>query len=211
MVQATDGNFYGTTSAGGAYDDGTVFKITPAGMLTTLHSFDGLDGNSPYGGLVQATDGNFYGTTLQGGANKNNDGTVFKITPGGTETTLHSFDFTDGAGPWGGLVQATNGTFYGATLQGGTSADGTVFSLSVGLGRFVETLPTSGKVGTAVKILATDLRGVTRIKFNGITAVFKVVSKTLISATVPAGATTGFVTVTTSGKTLKSNVKFRVP
>ena len=66
LVQGTDGNFYGTTSEGGANGYGTVFKITPSGTLTTLHSFDVTDGAYPYAGLVQATDGNFYGTTSRG-------------------------------------------------------------------------------------------------------------------------------------------------
>ena len=94
--------------------------------------------------------------------------------------------------------------------MGGTKA-GTAFALSAGLGPFVKTQPTSGRVGALVKILGTDLTDVTCVMFNGTAARYKVVSKTLISAVVPAGATTGFVTVTTSGKTLKSNVKFRVP
>ena len=68
VVLATDGNFYGVTLEGGAGNLGTVFKITPDGELTTLHSFDGSDGAFPYGGLLQATDGNFYGVTLEGGA-----------------------------------------------------------------------------------------------------------------------------------------------
>jgi uncharacterized repeat protein (TIGR03803 family) len=102
LIQGTDGNFYGTTFGGGANNNceggcGTVFEITPEGTLTTLHSFDGPDGDRPSAGLVQATDGNFYGTTFEGGAH--GDGTVFKITPEGTLTTLHSFDRTDGDGP----------------------------------------------------------------------------------------------------------------
>jgi hypothetical protein len=85
-----------------------------------------------------------------------------------------------------------------------------VFAVSAGLGPFVETLLTSGKVGETIKILGTNLPRATGVSFNGTAAVFKVVSKTLISATVPTGATTGFVTVTTPSGTLKSNVKFRV-
>src|ERR1019366_4013422 len=97
LVQATDGNFYGTTFYGGTQGFGTVFKITPSGTLTTLNSFAGYqtDGANPHAGLVQGTDGNFYGTTEDGG--RNYDGTVFKITPAGTLTTLHSFDGSDGA------------------------------------------------------------------------------------------------------------------
>ncbi len=104
VVLGTDGNFYGTTTFGGANGNyGTLFKITPSGELTTLHSFDGTDGANPEAALIQATDRNFYGATLGRGAN--NDGTVFKMAPAGTVTTLHSFDGADGASPFG-LVQA---------------------------------------------------------------------------------------------------------
>lgn len=122
VVQSTDGEFYGTTLAGGANDAGTVFKITSGGKLTTLHSFcsqaNCADGARPYAGLIQARDGNFYGTTFSGGAD-GVSGTVFKITPGGKLTTLHSFDRTDGAFPLAALVQATSGYFYGTTSGGG--------------------------------------------------------------------------------------------
>jgi uncharacterized repeat protein (TIGR03803 family) len=121
LVQGGDGNFYGTTGAGGANNEGTVFKITPAGTLNTLHSFEGTDGCQPTGPLIQATDGNFYGMTVSCGTN--NDGTVFKITPNGVLTTLHDFDATDGANPIGALVQAKDGDFYGATFYGGANSD----------------------------------------------------------------------------------------
>jgi uncharacterized repeat protein (TIGR03803 family) len=128
LLQATDGNFYGTTHSGGAYGYGTVFKITPASALTTLHSFDSTDGADPEAGLVQGTDGSFYGTTYFGGAY--NYGTIFKITPAGTLTTLHSFDYTDGEYPLGGgLVQATDGNFYGTTSEG-ANGYGTVFKIT---------------------------------------------------------------------------------
>ena len=128
LVQATDGNFYGTTYSGAAYGYGTVFKITPASALTTLHSFDSTDGADPEAGLVQGTDGSFYGTTYFGGAY--NYGTIFKITPAGTLTTLHSFDYTDGEYPLGGgLVQATDGNFYGTTSEG-ANGYGTVFKIT---------------------------------------------------------------------------------
>lgn len=114
-MQAANGNFYGTTSSG-ALGYGTVFEITPAGTLTTLHSFDLTDGANPYGELVQGADGNLYGTTVQGGLSY---GTVFEITPKGTLTTLHNFDFTDGAFPYGALVQGPDGNLYGTTYTGG--------------------------------------------------------------------------------------------
>ncbi len=172
VIQATNGDFYGTTSAGGANGyGGTVFKITPSGTLTTLYSFCSqsgcTDGANPSAGLIQGTDGNFYGTTYSYGAN-GNGGTIFKITPSGTLTTLYSFCSqggslcTDGKGPSADLVQDTDGTFYGTTMGGGTSTAcpfglcGTVFSLSVGLGPFVETQRTYGTVGAVVEILGTD-------------------------------------------------------
>jgi hypothetical protein len=116
-----------------------------------------------------------------------------------------------------GLVQGTNGAFYGAADGGGQGCSnpynpgcGTLFSLSVGLGPFVETLPTSDKVGALVKILGDNLTSAAAVNFNGTTAAFKVVSATEIETKVPAGATTGFVTVTLPGGTLRSNVRFQV-
>jgi uncharacterized repeat protein (TIGR03803 family) len=131
LVQATDGYFYGTTTYGGVYGYGTVFKITPRGTLKTLHSFDRADGANPLAPLLQATDGNLYGTTSTWGANGN--GTVFKITPSGTLTTLHSFCATspcsDGYYP-SGLIQATDGNFYGTNSLGGIYLSGTVFRIT---------------------------------------------------------------------------------
>jgi uncharacterized repeat protein (TIGR03803 family) len=233
LVQATNGDLYGTTTYGGAnscllngrdYGCGTVFKITPSGTLTTLYSFcsqsNCTDGKYPlYAGLVQATDGDLYGTTSVGGANTTDCegggcGTIFKITPTGTLTMLYSFcsltACADGDEPDAALVQDTNGDLYGTTGGGGAGGFGTVFSLSVGLGPFVETRLTSGKVGAAVQILGTKLTGATSVKFNGKTAVFKVASSSEIATTVPEGATTGKVEVKTPSGTLISNVNFRV-
>jgi uncharacterized repeat protein (TIGR03803 family) len=211
LVQATGGNFYGTTAYGGDHSYGTVFRITRGGTLTTLHSFDDTDGNTP-DLLIQATDGNFYGTTDDGGAH--DAGTVFKITPNGMLTTLHSFDGMDDAAP-NGLIQATNGKFYGTTRFGGVGCAseggcGKVFSLSVGLGPFVRTLPTAAQVGIKVTILGTNLAGATSVKFNGTPAVVTQASPSEIQTTVPTGATTGTVKVVTPGGTLSSNVPFRV-
>jgi uncharacterized protein (TIGR03437 family) len=138
LIQASDGNFYGTTSHGGVNDQGTVFKITPAGTLTTLYSFCSqpqcADGLEPIGGLVQASDGNLYGTTgYQGGYG---GGTIFKITLGGTLTTLYHFcsepGCTDGSTPFATLMQAYNGNLYGTTYQGGLNNGGTVFMVTTG-------------------------------------------------------------------------------
>jgi uncharacterized repeat protein (TIGR03803 family) len=217
LIQAADGNLYGTTSAGGSIscfnnaNCGTIFKITPAGAMTTLYNFctelSCLEGGQPVVGLVQGTDGKLYGATTYGGANGH--GTVFRISPG-KFTVLHSFDATDGASPNGGLMQDTNGTFYGTTATAGTGGYGTVFSLSVGLGPFVKTSSSSGKVGAAVIILGTNLATAAGVSFNGTVATFSVVSDSEIETTVPAGATTGTVNVITAKTTLKSNTRFRV-
>jgi uncharacterized repeat protein (TIGR03803 family) len=117
LTLGSDGNFYGTTLEGGAHNNsmcssnsgcGTVFKITPAGKLTTLYNFcaqsNCVDGATPWANLILGSDGNFYGTTSLGGA-----GTVFRITPAGQLKTLHKFGRTDGAYPQSGLVQVPTG------------------------------------------------------------------------------------------------------
>jgi len=135
LVQGTDGKFYGTTTQGGAntcpegFGCGTVFSITSAGILTTLHSFEGADGDTPSGGLVQGINGRFYGTTSGGGPHA--DGTVFSVTTGGVLTTLHNFDGTDGNGPEAALIEGKNGKLYGTTSAGGANLNsGTVFSIT---------------------------------------------------------------------------------
>jgi uncharacterized repeat protein (TIGR03803 family) len=126
LTRSRNGHLYGTTYAGGASSDGTVFEVTPAGRMTTLHSFNGADGAAPYtGALLEGIDGNFYGTTFDGGANAGYGlgGTVFKMTPAGKLTTLYSFcaesGCADGRGPVGGLVQGVDGTLYGTAYAGG--------------------------------------------------------------------------------------------
>ena len=127
LVEGADGNFYGTTSEGGWNNAGTVFKITTNGVLTTLYSFSGGDdGYFPIAGLVQGSDGDFYGTTCFGGTYGTGVagdglgyGTVFRITTNGTLTTLASFNGTNGASPLAGLIQGSDGYFYGTTFAGG--------------------------------------------------------------------------------------------
>jgi uncharacterized repeat protein (TIGR03803 family) len=146
LVQGRDGYFYGTTWAGTTtncpimlgYGDGTVFKISTNGALTTLCSFTcGNAGAQPSAALVQGSDGYFYGTTSD--AWISGFGTVFKISPNGVLTTLYAFGTVtneygqplDGWGPEAALVQGTDGYFYGTTAGGGKNGSGTVFRLTI--------------------------------------------------------------------------------
>jgi uncharacterized repeat protein (TIGR03803 family) len=214
LISAASGELVGTTQSSGANGGGTVFEITTSGTLTTLYNFCALSGcadgsgPSPYSALIQATDGNFYGTTGAGGSS--NDGTIFKMTPAGVLTTLHSFDGSDGAGPVSALVQATAGNFYGTTNGGGIDGVGTVFAQASGLGAFVKTAPTVGHVGAHVVIIGNNLAGTISVTFNGTPATFTVASPGALRTVVPTGATTGVVQVTTPGGTLNSNVSFQV-
>jgi uncharacterized repeat protein (TIGR03803 family) len=129
LVQGTDGNFYGTTHAGGTSNNGTVFKMTPTGTMTKLHDFNDANGSHPYASLIQGTDGNFYGTTFYGGAN--HAGVVFKITSAGVFTLLQSFGGgTDAARPMAPLIVGTDGNLYGTSEIGGIADKGTIYRMS---------------------------------------------------------------------------------
>jgi uncharacterized repeat protein (TIGR03803 family) len=209
LLQASNGNFYGTTTNAGAYGYGTVFGMSPAGVVHTLYRFASTDGANPAAGLIQGTDGNFYGTTSAGGAN--GDGTIFQITPAGVLTTLHDFNgAVDGTNSQAPLMQGTDGSFYGTTYAGGANNIGTYFNESVGLGPFVRTNPTAASAGKPVRILGNHLTGSTSVTFNGVAAAFTVVSDNQITTNVPVGATTGTVVVTTPSGTLNSNIIFRI-
>jgi uncharacterized repeat protein (TIGR03803 family) len=335
IILASDGNFYGTTVYGGdaANQPGTIFKISPAGTYTLLHSFCSEpqcnDGEKPFFPPVEGDDGNFYGAASTGGtlgggviyrvtssgkysviynfcgnavgpcpngaypsaiakdAEGNfvgSAGVLFKITPSGQYTVLYRFGTESyslgsaatpmtlasdgnlygtlngsGSGSWGPasrggiyevtsqgefkalygfcpwcssggsdtpgfnlldpIFQGTDGNFYGTTAYGGIGGPkggagdigfGTVFQFSNGLSPLVETVPVAGRVGQSVIVLGNNLTGTTSVTFNGIAAEFTVESDTYIRATVPAGATTGMVSVDTPAGTLKSNPQFLV-
>jgi uncharacterized repeat protein (TIGR03803 family) len=134
LTQATDGNFYGTTNQGGAgigctLGCGTLFKITPAGALTTLHSFGGSSGIAPYSAPVQATNGDFYGTTA-GGPGRNGFGTIYKITAEGELSTLEVFDYYNGGNARGSLIQATDGSLYGTSIADGINGGANIFRVT---------------------------------------------------------------------------------
>lgn len=173
LLQALDGNFYGTTNTGGAFNAGTIYKITPGGVLTTMHTFSGADGGNPLlNALRQASDGNFYGTTQFGGANATNGGVIFRMTPAGAYTKLHAFTgqfiadgtpptgaASDGTQPVGGLFQASDGLLYGTTGGGGALGGGTAFSMTLG-GAYSQIFTFAGNVEgsspTATFFQATD-------------------------------------------------------
>jgi len=140
LLQGTDGFLYGTTRSGGPaynpntlpfnYGNGTVFRISTNGTLTTLASFDGTNGAYPLGVLYEVTNGIFYGTCSSGGIS--NMGTIFQISTNGTLNTLASFNGTNGSAPQAGLIKGRDGFFYGTTLNGGQSGNGTIFRMDNG-------------------------------------------------------------------------------
>jgi uncharacterized repeat protein (TIGR03803 family) len=233
LIQAADGEFYGTTGAGGVSftrisGNGTFFKLTPSGELTTLYSFcsDHVYPDCPHGdeagGLIQLMNGNFYGVTQEGGTG-DSDGTIFEMTPSGELKTV--FDFCDGPTCTGvysynpsGLLLSTDGNFYGTTFSGGIVCSGepcyyggSFFRLEAGLSPFVALRTSAGPIGATVIILGDGLTGAGTVAFNGTPATFTVnLTGTAITASVPTGATSGTVTVSTHAGVLSSNKPFVV-
>jgi len=210
LIQGLDGSFYGTSQGGGLYGSGTAFRLTADGVLNNLHNFNVADG-SYTGSVIQASDGNFYGTTKSGG--RNGFGTIFKITPEGVFRTIHDFDapvncvvdcYANSM-----LMQATDGNLYGVYSSVGYGYS-TIFRVEMGLGPFVQTRPALAKQSGEVDLLGQRFEGATGVSFNGTPASFDVVSDTFIRATVPLGATSGYITVTAADGTLTSNVPFHV-
>ncbi len=213
LIQAADGNFYGTTQLGGSIGVGTVFKLSQSGVVSVLYNFrsffgGGADGSNPFAGLVQATDGTLYGSTEAGGSQ--NLGILFRITTTGAYKLLYNFTGVYG-GPQGALLQHTNGLLYGTDFEGGSLSFGDVFSLNMRLNPFVAFVQPTGRAGRTAQILGQGLTGTTVVTFNSVAATeFTVLSDTFMTAVVPSGATTGPVVVTTPGGALTSNVSFRI-
>jgi uncharacterized repeat protein (TIGR03803 family) len=130
LAKGSDGNFYGVTSVGGTNTYGTIFKITPSGTFTVIHHMALAEGANPHAHLILASDDLFYGTTSRGGAF--GYGTIFKVTSAGALTVLRSLNnVPDGGYCYGGLVEGTDGYFYGITNQGGTvNGPGTIFKVN---------------------------------------------------------------------------------
>ncbi len=153
-----EGNLYGTTESGGTYDEGTVFKISPQGVETVLHSFGFGDGAQPQDGtLVFDSAGNLYGTTVFGGPHSDR-GTVFKLAPDGTLTTIHNFTGPDGSFPYG-LSIDQNGNLYGTAYLGGTYGQGTVFEITLDGLKTLYNLPGAPGPAQAVSGVIVDSEG----------------------------------------------------
>jgi uncharacterized repeat protein (TIGR03803 family) len=217
LVQSADKNLYGMTYEGGSAQSpgGEVFKMTLAGEITVLHSFDQdsvSDGSFPTDGLVAAADGNFYGTTLvapNGGSGFY--GTIFRIDTKGDYSVLHDFDATHGQSPASTPMQLTNGTIYGTTDSGGASDDGVFWELNDGISPFVSIVGIpSGAPNTIVEILGQDFTTTSSVKFGSVAANFTVYSDSYLTAVVPNAAKTAAITVTTSKGAFISRQKFKV-
>src|SRR5437016_6647952 len=215
MIVGSDGKLYGVTYRGGTGGIGVIFTLTTSGTYTIIAQVP-QPGTPPTTSLVQGTDGKFYGIFGTGSSGAN--GVIYSVTTAGTITYLHSFcqetNCTDGYGPSTPMVQATDGKFYGVTSGGGISGNcmcGVFYSFDVGLGPFVSLVSTSGKEGAQIGILGQGFTGASVVKFGGTQATtIHRSGATFISATVPAAALTGSVTVTTGATTLTSNNTFRV-
>jgi uncharacterized repeat protein (TIGR03803 family) len=144
LLRGPDGDFYGTSDAGGEFGQGSIFKVTPYGEVTTVHSFSGAEGSSPFSALVEAQDGKFYGTAANGGSSGN--GTVFVINGSGEFNTIHHFGGSDGANPAAALLFDGGETFYGTTAGGGANGTGTVFAMD-SAGNIVESDGFTGQGG----------------------------------------------------------------
>jgi len=213
LVEGNDGNFYGTSTGGvDSNYNGAVFKMTHGGAVTVLHRFSSgsNDGWSPRGGLTLGTDGNLYGTTVWGGASQ--CGTIFKISADGTYSKLYDFSIAEQAPS--GMVQHTDGKFYGYLQFGGKNGygnSGALYSMALGLAPFVAFVHGRGHAGETVEILGQGFRGATSVSFNGVAAAsFRVVSDTFLTVVIPHGASTGPVVVAVPGGTLTSKKNFSV-
>jgi uncharacterized repeat protein (TIGR03803 family) len=209
IIQASDGNFYGATAIAGANNYGSVYKLTPSGQYTTIYSFAKGSGAYPQA-LIQASDGNLYAASQGSG---NNGGELSRITTSGQYTLLYRMNAYSGQCPCQ-IIQGSDGIIYGTTINGGPGGGGAVFALDAGLPKpapqALQFHPKSGASGTEVRIWGYNLLKAT-VQFNGTAATtVRNSGPNYVFATVPAGATTGPITVTTPGGTSTTTASFTV-
>jgi uncharacterized repeat protein (TIGR03803 family) len=206
LFQAANAKLYGVNEAG------SLFDLTLAGVPTNLYDFTfGNDGGVPSTALMQATDGNLYGTTSQYGTS--GLGTIFRLTPTGSLTTLYEFTSAEGGvsfSPDPAMIQGSNGVLYG--LASGSC--GSIYSLNLGLTAPKPHIkffyPASGAVSTVIRLTGANFLGATSVEFHGVKAKFGVRGADYIVAVVPAGATSGSISVTTPNGTVISQTSFTV-
>jgi uncharacterized repeat protein (TIGR03803 family) len=217
VTQGADGKFYGTTYYGGTGHDGTVFQLVSAGKINVLHNFSYVVDNAgfPNFPLTLGTDGSLYAPSLTFNMGGYGPESLFKITTKGVYADLYNLlpaacaqGTHDGCMLSSPMVLHPNGTFYGTAAQGGSVGRGVFYGLNTGLKPYIILQFPLGNMGTTLGIFGQGFTTATAVEFNGTLAAFKVVSDTYLTATIPAGATTGYVTVTESSGTLKSSIKF---
>ena len=196
LTRGLDGNFYGTTETGGAYDSGSIFRLAPAGAVSVVHSFTLPEGNGSLSRLLRMSDGSFFGTTFENVNNNNSPGLIFRITTDGTFKGWPFFDGLHGSRPQGTLTLASDGYAYGITEQGGIAGGGVVYRFTSSPPQLTQFSPASGPVSTAVVLRGRFLAGTSSVTFNGVRATkFTIDSSTKITATVPRSATSGPITI----------------
>lgn len=224
LVEGSDGNLYGTCYSGGANSVGTVFRISKSGSFQKIYDFtnaSGNDGYAPKAGLILASDGNLYGTTWAGGSNFGDSGTLYQVTTSGAVTLLANFDAnTTGFQPLDVPLQGSDGNLYVTLVYGGgqnpqgVQNQGAIDRFTTGFVPLPPSIasfsPSKGRVGAKVTISGSSFVGATSVSFNGTHASFTVEASGFIVAKVPAGASSGPITVTTPGGTTASKTSFTV-
>jgi uncharacterized repeat protein (TIGR03803 family) len=221
LVEASDGNLYGTAYSGGANGWGTVFRVSKSGVFQKVYDFTQTTGNVgflPKAGMIQASDGILYGTAWEGGG-PTQAGSIYQLTLAGAATLQAGFNGqTTGAGPVDALVQGSDGKLYVTLPIGGggngSGVQGTLAVLSANLAPPKPAIsgfrPAQAKVGQKITVSGSAFVGATAVTFSGTPASFAVNAFGFVTATVPAGATTGPIFVTTAGGTAISKQNFTV-
>jgi uncharacterized repeat protein (TIGR03803 family) len=208
LLQAGDGNFYGTTPKGGANGTGTIYKVTPSGQYTLLYAFPPSTTSFAPETLIEASDGNLYGAAIGG------DSQLFRITKSGAFTLLKTMNLYTEGECYCALTQGSDGIIYGSATLGGLYGGGDIFALDAGLPkpapRAQHFYPQSGPVGARVRIWGQNLLSAS-VQFNGVAATAVTnAGPNYVWAVVPSGATTGPLTITTPGGAVTTQAPFTV-
>ncbi len=209
LIEGADGKLYGATVSGGAEGGGTVYELSTGGQYRLLHSFPRADGSFSPTALIEARDGNLYGTTLGFKSQ------LFRIARSGEFTLLHVMDrYTEGSCPCR-LVQGSDGGIYGTAGLGGATGSGTIFECNGGWPtpppRALRVQPETGTVGAEVLIRGRDLLG-SAVRFQGVSTAAQVSlnNSSYIRATIPPGASSGPIAITTPGGSTRTNLRFEI-